>query len=401
MLTRADQERREADLLAPYAVQSGASRGRRHEEPEHEFRSRYQRDRDRVVHSSAFRRMEYKTQVFVNHEGDHYRTRLTHTVEVAQISRTIARALGLNEDLVEALALAHDLGHTPFGHTGEKVLDGLLRAKGDARGFEHNAHGLRVVDLLEKRYPQFEGLNLNYEVREGFAFHRTAYDSPGGVRNGEGGGVLPADPELAREFQGSPSLEVQVVSAADEIAYDNHDLDDGLESGLLETADLADLKLWQRAGRALDEGGPALEGRMRRAATVRYLINLEVRDLIEAASGRIAEMKLDSPEAVRAAPRLAVELSEDLAPEKRQLERFLMDNLYCHWRVERMSNKARLFLDALFGAFVDHPELLPPGDRARAERDGVPRAAADYLAGMTDRYAQELYKQLFYPFERT
>ncbi len=400
MLTREEQERREPGFLAPYATPSAASRGRRHAEPEHAFRSRYQRDRDRIVHSTAFRRMEYKTQVFVNHEGDHYRTRLTHTIEVSQISRTIARALALNEDLVEALALAHDIGHTPFGHNGEAVLDELLKKHGEERGFEHNAHGLRVVDLLEKRYPQFEGLNLSYEVREGFAFHCTAYDRP--ASPGEAGGTpRPNDPRLAAEFDHSPSLAVQVVSAADEIAYGNHDLDDGLESGLLDVKDLAGLELWERAAAELDRQGLALDGKMRRAAIVRYLINLEVGDLLAASAGRIAEMKLDSPEAVRAAPGLAVRVSAELAPAKRGMESFLMDKLYRHWRVERMSNKARLFIESLFGEFAAHPELLPPNDQKRLERDGAPRAAADYIAGMTDRYAQELYKQLFYPFERT
>ncbi len=294
MLTREEQERREPEFLAAYAIPSATSRGRRHPEPEHDFRSRYQRDRDRIVHSTAFRRMEYKTQVFVNHEGDHYRTRLTHTMEVSQISRTIARALELNEDLVEALALAHDLGHTPFGHNGEKVLDALMRAGGEERGFEHNAHGLRVVDVLEKRYPQFEGLNLSYEVREGFAFHCTTYDSPASA--GEAGGVpRPNDPAMAAEFDHSPSLEVQVVSAADEVAYGNHDLDDGLESGLLEVRDLEGLEPWERAAEALDSQGLALEGKMRRAAIVRFLCKLEVQDLLLASAGRSVVLMLDSP----------------------------------------------------------------------------------------------------------
>ncbi len=399
MLTREEQESREPQILADFAMHSAKSRGRRHDEPEHQFRSRYQRDRDRIVHSTAFRRMEYKTQVFVNHEGDHYRTRLTHTMEVAQISRTIARALCLNEDVVEALALGHDLGHTPFGHTGEKVLDELLRAAGDERGFEHNAHGLRVVDLLERRYPQFEGLNLSYEVREGFAFHCTTYDKPAAVE--EGAAPRPKDPAMAAEFRHSPSLEVQVVSAADEIAYDNHDLDDGLESGLLDPADLNALELWRRAAEALDAQGAKLTGRMRRAGIVRYLINLEVQDLLAESSRRIAEMKLDSAEAVRVAPEPVVSFSAGLAPAKKATEDFLMDRLYRHWRVERMSNKARLFIESLFKEFVAHPELLPPGDQSRLKCDGAPRVAADYIAGMTDRYAQELYKQLFYPFERT
>jgi dGTPase len=400
MLTRREQEGREPQFLAPCAVCSAASRGRRHSEKEHEFRSRYQRDRDRIVHSTAFRRMEYKTQVFVNHEGDHYRTRLTHTMEVAQISRTIARALALNEDLVEALALGHDLGHTPFGHTGERVLDELLRGHGEQRGFEHNAHGLRVVDLLERRYPQFEGLNLSYEVREGFAFHCTTYDSPAEAP-AAGGAPRPRNPELAAEFDHAPSLEVQVVSAADEIAYDNHDLDDGLESGLIDARDLEGMSLWREATEALDVRGPQPSERMRRAGIVRYIINLEVQDLLAETSRRIGAMQLDSLEAVRAAPAPAVGFSAELAPRKGEMEAFLMSGLYRHWRVERMSNKARLFIESLFNEFAAHPELLPPGDQSRLERDGAARVAADYIAGMTDRYAQEMYKQLFYPFERT
>jgi dGTPase len=385
LITRAEQERREDELLAPYAMRSSASRGRRHPESEHELRSRYQRDRDRIVHSTAFRRLEYKTQVFVNHEGDHYRTRLTHTMEVAQISRTIARALALNEDLVEALALAHDIGHTPFGHTGEAALDRLLRAGGGSGGFEHNAHGLRVVDVLEKRYPGFDGLNLSYEVREGFVLHSTAHDRP-------------AAPPPGGEFSHAPSLEVQAVSAADEVAYNSHDLDDGLESRLIGLEDLEGLELWGLASRGVADG---LDGRLRRAALVRQLINVQVQDLVEATQQRIAELGLDSPEAVRGAGRPAVGPSERLLPAKRQLQERLMERLYRHHRVLRMSAKAERFLAALFTEFVEHPEEMPPRERARAEREGPARAAADYIAGMTDRYAQEVYKQLFDPFEKT
>ncbi len=391
MLTRLEQEQAEQNQLASYAVHSTDSRGRCHEEEEHQYRSRFQRDRDRIVHATAFRRMEYKTQVFVNHEGDHFRTRLTHTMEVAQISRTIARALRLNEDLVEAMALGHDLGHTPFGHTGEKVLDELLRAHGQEQGFEHNIHGLRVVDCLEKQYQDFDGLNLSYEVREGFVLHRTTHDSPDKDTGLFGG-----------EFQHAPSLEVQVVSVADAIAYNNHDLDDGLESGLLKMSELADLQLWRKAAEALDVcSGVRLKGKMRRAGIVRYLINLEVSDILENTRRRISELKLDSLEAVRAASAPVVCLSQELLPLQKEAEKFLMANLYRHWRVQRMSHKARLFITSLFDAFVQDPSLLLPKDRERSRRDGVPQAAADYVAGMTDRYAQQLYMQLNYPFERT
>jgi dGTPase len=305
-------------------------------------------------------------------------------MEVAQISRTIARALALDEDLVEALALAHDIGHTPFGHTGETVLDQLLRAAGGP-GFEHNAHGLRVVDRLEKRYPDFEGLNLSYEVREGFVLHSTAHDRP-------------AAPPPGGEFNHAPSLEVQAVSAADEIAYNSHDLDDGLESKLISPEDLEGLELWALAGRGLEA---RLDGRLRRAALVRGLINVQVQDLVETAERRIAELGLDSPAAVRAAPRPAVGPSERLLPAKRQLQERLMERLYRHHRVLRMSAKAERFLTALFAEFLAHPEQMPARERERAARDGPARAAADYIAGMTDRYAQEVYKQLFYPFEKT
>jgi dGTPase len=386
LVTRQDQERREDAQLAPYAVRSAASRGRRHPEPEHDLRSRFQRDRDRIVHSTAFRRMEYKTQVFVNHEGDHYRTRLTHTVEVAQISRSIARALGLNEDLVEVLALAHDIGHTPFGHTGERVLDRLLREHGDPAGFEHNAQGLRVADRLEKRYPDFDGLNLSYEVREGFVLHHTRHDHPAAAAAGG-------------EFNHGPSLEVQVVSAADEIAYNSHDLDDGLDSRLVDPRDLGGLELWALAvGRA----GDRLDGRLRRAAIVRELINLQVQDLVEASAARIEQLGIDSLEAVRAAREPVVAFSPRLEPAKQALQGALMTRLYQHYRVLRMSAKAERFIEGMFEEFIkDQGDKMPPNERQRIPGDGLPRVAADYIAGMTDRYAQETYKQLFYPFEKT
>jgi dGTPase len=386
LVTRRAQEERENSLLAGYAVHSASSRGRVHPEPEHELRSRFQRDRDRIVHSTAFRRMEYKTQVFVNHEGDHYRTRLTHTMEVAQISRTIARALALNEDLVEALALAHDIGHTPFGHAGEQVLDRLLRQHGDADGFEHNRHGLRVADLIEKRYPDFDGLNLSYEVREGFVLHNTVHDRP-------------VHPAAGGEFDHMPSLEVQVVSAADEIAYNSHDLDDGLESRLIAPRDLDDLALWRLAcGRVRAE----LDGRLRRAAIVRELINIQVQDLVSSAQEGIADMRLDSLDAVRSAPRAAVVFSAQFRPAKNEFQAALMERLYRHHRVMRMTGKSERFVEDMFNEFIKrNGETMPPAERQRVVRDGLVRVAADYVAGMTDRYAQETYKQLFYPFERT
>jgi len=382
------------DGLAPWAARERDSRGRRYPEPEHEFRSPYQRDRDRIVHSTAFRRLEYKTQVFVNHEGDYYRTRLTHTLEVSQIARTIARALGLNEDLTEAVALAHDLGHTPFGHSGEEALNELMREHG---GFEHNLHGLRVVDVLERRYPDFPGLNLTWEVREAFVRHVTPYDRPTDAR-----GEFPPEETV--------HLEGQVVSAADAIAYNSHDLDDGLVSGLVSEADLRELRLWRRAeeaaGRASGRTGgrPGLpaDAKLRRCAIVRQLINIQACDLIENSSHRIAESGVRSLADVRRCKDWLVRGSDELADEERELQRFLQERLYRHHRVMRMANKAKLFVEEIFQELVRHREDLPPEHRARIdeEREPVERVVCDYIAGMTDRYAQDAYKQLFHPYER-
>ena len=373
------------DGLSPLAMRASRSRGRVYAEPAHALRGEYQRDRDRIIHCGAFRRLEYKTQVFVNHEGDHYRTRLTHTLEVAQIARSIARSLGLNEDLTEAVALAHDLGHTPFGHSGEQALNELLAEDG---GFEHNRHGLRVVDFLEARYPDFPGINLCYEVREAFLKHRTSYDAPRG--------------EIPAEFHPEElaPLECQVVAVADEIAYDNHDIDDGLSSGLLDGDELESQPLWRRALDLSCKLHGELAGSMRQAQAVRLLINIMVEDATESTLKRIESSGARDVSEVRSCGEMFVAFSEPIAEEKTGLEAYLQGSLYRNYRVCRMANKAQFFVKQMFKEYETNPDELPPEYQAIAERDGVKRAVADYIAGMTDRFAQDEYKRLFYPFER-
>jgi dGTPase len=374
------------DGLAPYAQRAEHSRGRRHPEPEHAYRTIYQRDRDRIVHSRAFRRLEYKTQVFVNHEGDHYRTRLTHSIEVSQIGRTVARALGLNEDLVESLALSHDLGHTPFGHLGEDVLDQLLA---DGGGFNHNRQTLRIVDLLEDRYPAFAGLNLTWEVREGIAKHSGPID-------------VARAPEFA-EFDPAlePPLEAQLIDVVDEVAYNHHDIDDGLAAGLLDQDDLCrEVALFRRA---YDRASGTLTGarpRQLRAAALRGLIDALVTDLIESTRARLQDSGVRSLAEVRGAGCRLAGLSPAIAADNRELKGFLHDHLYRHHRIERMKDKARRMLTALFERYLANPRLLPDETRARAQHDGLPRTIADYVAGMTDRYAIQEYQRLFDPAVR-
>jgi dGTPase len=374
-------EQREVDTLAPWAARSCASAGRRYPEPEAPYRTCFQRDRDRIIHCKAFRRLEYKTQVFLNHEGDHYRTRLTHTIEVTQIARTIARALCLNEDLTEAIALAHDVGHTPFGHSGEEALRVLMRDHG---GFEHNAHGLRVVELLEKQYPDFPGLNLTQEVRESIVKHRTRWDRPDSARFGP-------DPAL---------LEAQVVEAADSIAYDNHDLQDGLEAGILTFEDLACIRLWADAEQVVEARHGGLDPIQRGNQVVRHLIDQFVTDVIDATAAEIRSRGLGSVEDVRARGEGVLRCSADLATAKAELERFLYERLYQDYRVVRVTNSARRFVERLFDSYVSDPRQLPPKHRAWTEDVGVHRAVCDYIAGMTDRYAQDQYAQLFEPYQK-
>jgi len=381
MLTRRDAEQRERRELAPYAAKSAESRGRVHLEPEHEYRTAYQRDRDRVVHSTAFRRLEYKTQVFLTHEGDFFRTRLTHTMEVAQIARTIARALNLNEDLTEAVALAHDLGHTPFGHAGEEALRELMA---DAGGFEHNRHGVRIIDYLEHPYPQFRGLNLTYEVRECIAKHATRYDA-----------------STAEGFApGWPPLEGQVVDVADAIAYDSHDLDDALTMGIISPEDLEDLAIFRQAAEDFAGSLADLSPDQRTRRVAKLLIQLMVSSVIETSDRAIREAGVGSLEDVRRAPGRLIRLPDDLAEKVRGLEAFLMERVYRHYRVVRMTTKAKRFLRRIFAAYLADPDMLPPEHRARVETEGLKQVITDYIAAMTDRFAQDEYQRLYEPFER-
>jgi dGTPase len=380
MFSRKDIELREEKELACYAMKSKDSRGRKHPEEEHLYRSAYQRDKDRIIHSTAFRRLEYKTQVFVNHEGDYYRTRLTHTIEVAQIARCLSRALNLNEDLTEAIALAHDLGHTPFGHSGEDALSKLMAGHG---GFEHNFQALRVVDVLEKRYPGFPGLNLSWEVRESILKHN-------------------ASREVTGEFnpKENPLMEAQVVDRADSIAYDTHDLDDSLKAGLINEEDLRDVGIWRYTSEKVKQKWTNLDNDHRRAQTIIFLINLQVTDLIENTQRTLKELGVKSPEEVRRCPQKVVSFSPETLKMKMELEKFLNEKVYMHYRVARMADKARRFVEELFKAFVANPRQLPPDFQTWVEKEGLYRGVCDYIAGMTDRYAQDEYLRLFQPYER-
>lgn len=361
-------EQTERERLAPYATKSADSRGRAHPEPEHPYRTAFQRDRDRIIHTTAFRRLKYKTQVFVYDEGDHYRTRISHTLEAAQIGRTIARALNLNEDLTEAITLAHDLGHPPFGHAGERALRELMREYG---GFEHNRQGLRIVDELEERYPNFPGLNLTWEVREGIIKHVTRYDRAD---------WSDWEPDLL------PTLEAQVSAAADAIAYHTHDLDDGLRAGMLSSAELAQVPLWRAASQALGIEEPLDD--MGRHRIVRYLIDLLVTDLLEESSGQLAAQGIDSVEAVRHHPQFLIANSSELAAQLNDLGDYLFEKLYSHPRVQEMREEAQECIRVLFRSYMEDPRLLPPGwDVAGLELPGRARRVTDYIAGMTDRFA--------------
>ena len=375
-VVREELEKRERQILAPCAQFSADTRGREHKEDPPEWRTHYQRDRDRVIHSRAFRRLEYKTQVFLNGTGDHLRTRLTHTMEVAAISRNIARALRINEDLTETISLAHDLGHSPFGHKGETALNRLMKSHG---GFEHNRQSLRVVEILEHRYPGFPGLNLTYETRESIRKHGWP-------------GRKDYEPEYHSEW--APLLEAQVVDIADSIAYDAHDIDDSWKAGLLTEEQLSSLEVWKQATE-----GSNLEGEMRVRAAVRQIINLEVTDLVESTLANVKRLKLDSLEAVRAAKEAAVRFSPEMDRLKKALQHFLHQNVYRHYRVLIMSEKARRFVTDLYNAYSANPATLPPRFQEWAKQVGVHRAVADYIAGMTDRYCQDEYRKLFYPFE--
>ena len=373
--TRVEVEQEERARLAPYASLSGDSRGRLHAEPEHAYRTRFARDRDRIVHSRAFRRLEYKTQVFVYHEGDHYRNRLTHTIEGAQIARTLARALRLNEDLAEAVVLAHDLGHTPFGHAGEHVLDELLAGEG---GFDHNRQTLRIVDWLEERYPAFRGLNLTHETREGILKHGSDWPHPVPV---------PA-------LEASPSLEAQVADHADEIAYLNHDLDDGLRSGLLGWEQLQAVRLWADARAALAPMIGGVSERVQRAQLIRALLDRLVTDLAGETLRAITEARASSPDQVRRCKDPLVRFSREIAPLQRELKEFLYDQLYQHERVLEATRRAEQTLGDLYRHYRAQRDALPPHVVARFGEEGEPRAIADYIAGMTDRFALAEHEKL-------
>src|SRR5210317_489546 len=371
--------------LAGYAAQSETSLGRIYPEVYKDDRPAYERDRDRIIHCAAFRRLEYKTQVFVNHEGDYYRTRLTHSLEVAQIGRGIARRLKLNEDLVETLALAHDLGHTPFGHTGEDVLNRLMCPYG---GFEHNRQSLRVVENLEERYPDFNGLNLSWEAREGIIKHSSDYDLP------DGSGYEEYRPDLR------PTLEAQIIDLADEIAYNNHDIDDGLKARYLQPEALMKVDLWADIYARVKEKYPSLPEDRQILQTISHLIGHLIMDLVDQTRKNISEAGITTQEAVRAHSGNLVMFSSEAAARNRELKRFLYKNLYRHYKVERMRIKAERFLTMLFENYLQNPTLLPSSYQEKYERYGRERVVCDYIAGMTDRYALDEYKRLFDPYER-
>jgi dGTPase len=367
--------------LAPYAAHSSGSRGRCNPEPPPGSRSEYQRDRDRIIHSTAFRRLEYKTQVFLNHEGDLFRTRLTHSIEVAQIGRTLARSLRLNEDLVEATALAHDLGHTPFGHVGQDVLNECMK---DYGGFEHNLQSLRVVDTLEEHYGAFDGLNLTFETREGILKHCS-------LANARQLG------ELGLRFidRTQPSLEAQLTNLADEIAYNNHDIDDGLRSGLLTMAQMEEVAFFARHRHEVRARYPGLQGRRELYETIRVMITTMTSDLVATSEELIAQAQPSSIDAVRTAPPL-IRFSDKLRAETTELKRFLYANLYRHFQVNRTRVKASRIVRELFDAFMADPVLLPPDYQVRdGDQAKQARKIADYIAGMTDRYAIREHKRIY------
>jgi len=377
-------------LLAPYAADPAISRGRRHNEPAPAYRSEYQRDRDRIIHSAAFRRLEYKTQVFVNHEGDLFRTRLTHSIEVAQVARSIARALQLNEDLTEGIALAHDLGHTPFGHAGQEALNASMQGYG---GFEHNLQSLRVVDELEDRYAAFPGLNLTFETREGILKHCS-------LKNAAALG------DIGRRFieKLQPSLEAQLTNLADEIAYNSHDVDDGLRSGLITVESLNTVALFREQYEIVRSLYPDLAPRRTIHEVVRRLIGCQVIDLVETSKASLDQAAPDNIDAVRNHNESLIAFSENMQEKNLELKRFLRANLYRHYRVHRMSAKAGRTLTALFEAFLEDPRLLPEDAQQQATllektsgKDGRARVVADYIAGMTDRYAITEYERTFNP----
>ncbi len=378
LYTRSQLETIEDQNLAPYSVRSKNTKGRVYPDDEPEYRTVFQRDRDRILHTTAFRRLEYKTQVFINYEGDYYRTRLTHTLEVAQIGRSIARALGGNEDLVEAICLAHDLGHPPFGHSGENALARLMKEHG---GFDHNKQSLRIITLLERRFPDFPGLNLTWEVREGIVKHESEYDTADAS-------------EYNPELRGP--LEAQIANVADELAYTTHDLDDGLRSGMITPHMLGGVTLWEILAESIGWHGQILD-ELTRHRIIRRMIGIEVSDLIETSHQRLLENNIRSVEELQHLPYNIVSYSEDLHRRNRELKDFLYSNLYRHYRVIRMAVKAERIISDLFKMYQAEPETLPRHIYYLRDEYGLERTICDYLAGMTDRYAVDEYQKLFDP----
>ncbi|MGC8740266.1 MAG: deoxyguanosinetriphosphate triphosphohydrolase [Candidatus Sumerlaeaceae bacterium] len=384
MLKRVELEQLEYQILAPYAMKSAETLGRDYPLEPDEFRTEFQRDRDRIIHSTAFRKLEYKTQVYMVHYGDYFRTRLTHTMEVAQIARTLARSLRLNGDLTEAIALAHDLGHTPFGHSGEIALKRLLQ--GEA-GFEHNEQGLRVVEYLEERYPDVPGLNLTWEVREGIIKHDTEYDSP----------------HVPERFKPNwaPTLEAQVCDVADEIAYNNHDIDDALKMGLIAVKDLREVEwVWEIFQQARKEVGDERPEKFVKYRAIGTLIDMQVADALRTTMQNIERLKISSVQDVRHCKQKIVSMSKEMLEKNRVLKDFLMRRVYRHPYVVRMATKAERFIEKMFLLYRNTPEQLPLKYQARIERDGLVRVIVDYLSGMTDRYLLDEYIKAFEPEEK-
>ena len=376
MITRFDLEKLESNTLAPFAVKSGESQGRQYPEEEHQYRTRFQRDRDRIIHTSAFRRLEYKTQVFVYHEGDYYRTRLTHSLEVAQIARSICKSLQLNEDLAESVALSHDLGHPPFGHTGQDVLNRLMKDHG---GFEHNKQSLRILKLLEKRYPEFDGLNLTWDVLEGICKHTKDEENP--ITSAEGVKY--------------PSLEAQIADYADGIAYNAHDLDDGITSNLLDLDQLRKVALWKENEDRFDKKYSGLDFKLKKYQVVRSIINELTTDLRDATSKNIKDHKVTSVDEVRRAPFRMATFGKEVAEKNKELKKFLHKNMYSHRKVLRMEFKAGLTLDGIFAAYTKMPGLLPESVLKNEAHGTLERRMCDYVSGMTDRYALNEHKNLY------
>lgn len=365
--------------LAGYAAVSAESRGRKHKEQFTDNRLEFERDRDRIIHSAAFRRLEYKTQVFVNHEGDYYRTRLTHSIEVSQLSRSIARRLKLNEDLAETLALAHDLGHTPFGHSGERILNELMK---DFGGFEHNLQSFRVVDELEERYPDFKGLNLTWETREGILKHSSFFDKP-----------------LTQQYKNFlpgivPTLEAQIINITDEIAYNNHDIDDGLESELIKFDDLKKVRLWKHFLKKIENQYSGLSEKLKKYLIIKNIISCLIIDLADNSKKNIMENSIKSLEDVRNTNKILILFSKETGESNKELKDFLFENLYRHPKVAKMAAEAEDCIRFLFNSYLENPSLLPKKHQEKIRTKSKERIITDYIAGMTDRYALRAYKYL-------